>query len=84
MGDLKASEMRFLRSNKDWIRNNDIWEEFEILSITEQMSFNKDKWRDHVMRMKAERLSKQVMAYKPSAKRNLGRQDGEGGTGSLS
>lgn len=70
MGDLEASEMSFLKSiinctRRDQTRNNDIYQDLKILSITEHVSLYEDKLRDHLMRIEDERFPRQAMMYQP-------------------
>jgi len=75
---IQASEMRFLRkvqgiSRLDRHRNEDVREKLNIYSINDKIKEYRTKWKQHINRMDEDRLTKQVLHYKPRGRRSVGR-----------
>jgi len=78
MTRLKVAEMRFLRSVKGYtrlgkIRSEVIRKELEISGIQDVRSKYKQKWINHLERMKNTRLTKHALDYRPQGRRDRGR-----------
>ena len=75
---LRTAEMAFLRKIKgltreDRVRNTIIRSELKITPLEEKVQSYKQKWREHVTRMPAERLPQMLLKYKAPGKRSTGR-----------
>jgi hypothetical protein len=75
---IQAAEMRFLRRVKgctraDRIRNVDIRAKLNIYNINNRLEENKEKWKQHIDRMKETRIPKLILQYQPKGKRDIGR-----------
>jgi hypothetical protein len=75
---VQAAEMRYLRSVKgctreDHIRNEDIRRELRVAPLCEVIKNNKENWRSHVTRMQDGRYPKEILNYRPTGKRSIGR-----------
>ena len=64
--------MRFFLSVKECTRLNrvinDIKQDLDVLLIIEMTSWYKERWRDYVMHMSLDRITRQTMSYKPMEK----------------
>ena len=70
--------MKFLRSVKGCtkegrIKNVQIRTDLGIYSLEEKMEGYKEKWKDHIRRLKQTRYPKQITQYKPKGRRDIGR-----------
>lgn len=70
--------MKFLRSVRNCsregrIRNENIWEELNIQRIIQQADIYKSRWKDYLMRILSNRLSKQALNYQPIGRISVGR-----------
>jgi hypothetical protein len=70
--------MRYRRSVKgctklDHIKNEDIRKELDIDSTQYKIENYREKWIEHLDRMTDERISKQILKYKPKGRRDQGR-----------
>ena len=75
---IEAAEMRFLRSVAgckllDKRKSEDIRNELNIFKLMDKIEQYRNDWREHVQRMKEERIPKIILDYKPKGKRNVGR-----------
>ncbi|MFP3036221.1 MAG: hypothetical protein ACEY3A_04505, partial [Wolbachia sp.] len=66
--------MRFLRSVKgcillDKISNGTIREDLGIFASDDKITNYRNEWRQHVERMPAKRIPKQVFYYRPKGRR---------------
>ena len=78
MSKIQATEMKVLRLIKgvtrlDRLRNEDIQRELGIDSILTFIERGQLRWYGHVMRMDADRMPKQALAWIPPGKRPVGR-----------
>lgn len=76
--NIQAAEMRFLRSVKgctrtDRLRNVEIREELEIFNVNDKIEEYRHNWRQHITRMKEERIPKIILNYHPRGRRDVGR-----------
>lgn len=75
---IQSSEMKFLRSvNKctklDKIKNEDIRKNLDIFSLNKKIQNNKERWKEHVLRMDENRFPKQALRYQIKGRRDPGR-----------
>lgn len=75
---IEAVEMRFLRSVAgysllDKIRSDDIRSELRIFKLIDRITKYRSDWKQHVDRMKEDRIPKLMMSYNPRGRRSVGR-----------
>jgi hypothetical protein len=78
MHELRAAEMRFLRSVRgctrlDKISNEDIRKELGVFLINDRIRRYRQDWLEHVERMEEGRVPKQALWYRPKGRRDPGR-----------
>jgi hypothetical protein len=76
--EIKATEMRYLRSVKgctklDHIKNEHIRKKLDIDSTQYKIENYRKKWTEHLERMPDERIPKQILKYKPKGRLDQGR-----------
>lgn len=75
---IETAEMRFLRyvagcTLRDHIRSEDIRAHLNIFCLNKRIEENQVQWKEHISRMPDERLVKQVLQYRPTGVRDIGR-----------
>jgi hypothetical protein len=58
---------------QDHRRNQEIMKKLKTNPVLEKINKYKEKWIQHVHRMKRSRLPRAILNYQPSGKRNQGR-----------
>jgi hypothetical protein len=76
---IQSTEMNFLRKTKgctklDHITNEMIGTELNIYPLNDTVEQYRNNWLQHINRMQDTRLRKRAFQYRPSGKRDLGRQ----------
>jgi hypothetical protein len=75
---IQAAEMRFLRSTmgvtrQDRLTNEAIRKTLNVNSFNDTISKYRDNWFNHIRRMDHSRFPRNMLSYKPTEMRSLGR-----------